>query len=83
MDVDYNIREAEYALKHLHDWVKPVCESAPWLMEPGHVRVRRDPFGVSLIIGAWNEPYMLRSGAGSNRRPSAFQVSFPGIGTRA
>jgi aldehyde dehydrogenase (NAD+) len=29
------------------------------LMEPGHVRVRRDPFGVTLIIGAWNEPYML------------------------
>src|SRR5215475_16179047 len=31
----------------------------PLLMEPGHVRVRRDPFGVTLIIGAWNEPYML------------------------
>ena len=28
-------------------------------MEPGHVRVRRDPLGVTLIIGAWNEPYML------------------------
>jgi len=59
MDVDYNIREAEYALKHLHDWVKPVKEPTPLLMEPGHVRVRRDPFGVTLIIGAWNEPYML------------------------
>jgi acyl-CoA reductase-like NAD-dependent aldehyde dehydrogenase len=59
MDVDYNIREAEYALAHLHDWVKPVKEPTPLLMEPGHVRVRRDPFGVTLIIGAWNEPYML------------------------
>jgi acyl-CoA reductase-like NAD-dependent aldehyde dehydrogenase len=59
MDVDYNIREAEYALKHLHDWVRPVKEPTPLLMEPGHVRVRRDPFGVTLIIGAWNEPYML------------------------
>src|SRR5215471_6716491 len=59
MDVDYNIREAEHALKHLHDWVKPVREPTPLLMEPGHVRVRRDPFGVTLIIGAWNEPYML------------------------
>ena len=26
MDVDYNIREAEYALKHLHAWLKPVRE---------------------------------------------------------
>jgi aldehyde dehydrogenase (NAD+) len=59
MDVDYNIREAEYALKHLHDWMKVTKEPTPLLMEPGHVRVRRDPFGVTLIIGAWNEPYML------------------------
>jgi aldehyde dehydrogenase (NAD+) len=59
MDVDYNLREAEYALKHLHHWMKPVREPTPLLMEPGHVRVRRDPFGVTLIIGAWNEPYML------------------------
>jgi aldehyde dehydrogenase (NAD+) len=56
---DYNIREADYALKHLHRWVKPAHEPTPLLMEPGHVRVRRDPFGVTLIIGAWNEPYML------------------------
>jgi aldehyde dehydrogenase (NAD+) len=59
MDVDYNIREADYALDHLHEWMKPVHEHTPLLMEPGHVRVRRDPFGVTLIIGAWNEPYML------------------------
>jgi aldehyde dehydrogenase (NAD+) len=59
MDVDYNIREAEYAVRHLDKWMKPQREPTPLLMEPGHVRVRRDPFGVSLIIGAWNEPYML------------------------
>jgi acyl-CoA reductase-like NAD-dependent aldehyde dehydrogenase len=59
MDVDYNIREAEYAIKHLVGWMKPVREPTPIVMEPAHVRVRRDPFGVTLIIGAWNEPYML------------------------
>jgi aldehyde dehydrogenase (NAD+) len=59
MDVDYNIREADYALKHLHGWMRPERVHTPLLMEPGHVRIRRDPFGVSLIIGAWNEPYML------------------------
>ncbi len=31
-------------------------------MEPGHVRVRRDPLGVTLVIGAWNEPFMLTLG---------------------
>jgi aldehyde dehydrogenase (NAD+) len=59
MDVDYNIREAEHALHHLHHWMKPEREHTPIVMEPAHVRVRRDPFGVTLIIGAWNEPYML------------------------
>jgi len=59
MDVDFNIREADYALEHLHQWVKPERIHTPLLMEPGHVRLRRDPLGVTLIIGAWNEPYML------------------------
>jgi aldehyde dehydrogenase (NAD+) len=59
MDVDYNIREAEYALKHLPDWLKIEHVPTPVVMQPAHVRVRREPLGVSLIIGAWNEPYML------------------------
>jgi len=62
MDVDFNIREADHALDHLHEWMKPSREPTPLVMEPGHVRVRRDPFGVALIIGAWNEPYMLTIG---------------------
>jgi acyl-CoA reductase-like NAD-dependent aldehyde dehydrogenase len=59
MDVDFNIREADYALKHLEGWMKQEKIHTPLLMEPGHVRLRRDPLGVTLIIGAWNEPYML------------------------
>ena len=59
MDIDFSIREAEYALDHLDEWMKVEKEPTPLLMMPGHVRVRRDPLGVTLIIGAWNEPYML------------------------
>ena len=59
MDVDYCIKEAEYALKHLDEWMKPEHIPTPLVMHPGHVRVRRDPLGVTLIIGAWNEPFML------------------------
>jgi acyl-CoA reductase-like NAD-dependent aldehyde dehydrogenase len=59
MDVDFNIREADYALEHLDNWMKQERIHTPLLMEPGHVRLRRDPLGVTLIIGAWNEPYML------------------------
>jgi aldehyde dehydrogenase (NAD+) len=59
MDVAYNVREADHALKHLAKWMKPERVGTPLVLEPGHVRVRRDPLGVSLIIGAWNEPFML------------------------
>ena len=31
----------------------------PLVFEPGYIRVNRDPLGVALIIGAWNEPFML------------------------
>jgi len=62
MDVGFCVKEAEYALKHMHKWIKPQREPTPIILEPGHVRVRRDPLGVTLIIGAWNEPLMLTFG---------------------
>ena len=34
----------------------------PLVFQPGHIRVRRDPLGVTLIIGVWNEPFMLTFG---------------------
>ncbi|MDM0015242.1 aldehyde dehydrogenase family protein [Variovorax sp. J22P168] len=62
MDVGYCAREAAYALRHIDAWVKPTAEPTPMVFEPGDVRVNRDPLGVSLIIGAWNEPFMLLFG---------------------
>jgi aldehyde dehydrogenase (NAD+) len=59
MDVAYNVKEAEYALQHLETWMKPERMNTPLVMEPGHIRVRRDPLGVTLVISAWNEPFML------------------------
>ena len=40
--------------------MKPERVQTPLVLEPGHVRVRRDPPGVTLIIGAWSEPLMLQ-----------------------
>ena len=62
MDVGFCIKEAEYALRHMHHWMKPEREPMPLPLQPGHVRVRRDPLGVTLIIGPWNEPLMLTFG---------------------
>jgi aldehyde dehydrogenase (NAD+) len=49
-------------LKHLAEWLNPEHIPTPLVCKPGRVRVRRDPFGVTLIIGAWNEPFMLLFG---------------------
>jgi aldehyde dehydrogenase (NAD+) len=59
--VEYNVKEAQYALDHLHEWMKPERVPSPLGFESGHIRVRRDPLGVTFIIGAWNEPWMLTS----------------------
>jgi acyl-CoA reductase-like NAD-dependent aldehyde dehydrogenase len=59
MDVSYCAKEAAYALAHIDAWTEPVREPMPLVFQPGHIVVRRDPLGVCLIIGAWNEPFML------------------------
>ena len=59
MDVAFCINEANYALEHLHKWNETEPVHTPIVLRPGHVRVRRDPLGVTLIIGAWNEPLEL------------------------
>ena len=58
--------------------MEPQRAPMPLVFEPGHIRVRRDPLGVTLIIGAWNEPFMLTFGpltaalaGGKHRRAEA------------
>ena len=56
VDITSNAKEAEYALARLDEWMTPQRVHTPLFAEPAHLRIRRDPFGVTLIIGAWNEP---------------------------
>jgi acyl-CoA reductase-like NAD-dependent aldehyde dehydrogenase len=58
-DVKYLAGEADHALSHLREWMKPLSVSTPLVLEPAHVRVQFDPLGVGLIIGTWNYPVML------------------------
>ena len=43
MDVGNNIKDADHALAHLQQWMKPERVHTPIILEPGHIRVRRDP----------------------------------------
>src|SRR5437762_10272926 len=58
-DVKFLATEAEHALSHLPQWMKPVAVETPLILDPAHVQVRFDPLGVGLIIGTWNYPLML------------------------
>ena len=58
-DVKHVADEAAHARKHLRSWMRPQRVSAPFLLKPGHMKVRFDPIGVSLIIGTWNYPVTL------------------------
>jgi aldehyde dehydrogenase (NAD+) len=58
-DVKFIADEGAYARRRLRRWMRPLCESTPLIMAPGHTRVRFDPLGIGLIIGAWNYPIML------------------------
>src|SRR6267154_942928 len=58
-DVKYMTGEADHALAHLRDWMKPAPVSTPPTLAPSDAHVRFDPLGVGLIIGTWNYPVML------------------------
>ena len=58
-DVKFVADEAAYARRRVRRWMRPLRESTPLILAPGRTRVRFDPLGVGLIIGAWNYPIML------------------------
>src|SRR5438874_13636412 len=58
-DVKFLAAEADHALTHLRQWMKPLSVSTPPALGPARVQVQFDPLGVGLIIGTWNYPVML------------------------
>jgi aldehyde dehydrogenase (NAD+) len=57
--VKFLATEADHALSHLRQWMKPVPFSTPPVLGPARGRVQFDPLGVGLVIGTWNYPVML------------------------
>ena len=48
--------EIRHALKHLRRWAAPERVRTPVHLQPARSRIRREPLGVVLVIGAWNLP---------------------------
>ena len=51
--------EIRFALKHLSSWMKPRRVSVPLIYQPSKASCSPEPYGVVLIIGAWNYPFNL------------------------
>ena len=50
-DVKFLALEADHALSHLREWMKPLSVTTPPALGPAHVQVQFNPLGVGLIIG--------------------------------
>lgn len=53
------VTEIDFQLGNLAKWMKPEPRATHMLMTPGHTEVRREPYGVVLVIGPFNYPINL------------------------
>lgn len=58
-ELDGLLKEIDYTLSNIDDWVKPEKKSVPLLAMPASAYVMKEPFGTVLIIGPWNYPIRL------------------------
>jgi aldehyde dehydrogenase (NAD+) len=53
------IQEAEFALNHIDEWVKPEQRNVSIFARPAKGYVHKEPYGLALIISPWNYPFRL------------------------
>ena len=51
--------ELQHVIDHLDEWMKPDIRTTNLLNLPASSYVQSEPYGVALIMGAWNYPVML------------------------
>jgi acyl-CoA reductase-like NAD-dependent aldehyde dehydrogenase len=58
-EIHYLMTEIQVALKHLKSWMRPRKVVTPLRYQPGRSYYFREPYGVVLVLGAWNYPLQL------------------------
>lgn len=58
-ELSFIYHEIDLAIKKIKKWSKPQKVCVGLVNFPGQSYIQPEPFGVSLIIGAWNYPYQL------------------------
>ncbi|XP_063626834.1 aldehyde dehydrogenase, dimeric NADP-preferring [Cydia splendana] len=59
LEVDYLINDLKSMLHHIDEWAKPEHPSKGFVNMLDEVVIYNDPYGVALVIGAWNYPLQL------------------------
>lgn len=58
-EIGFTLSDIRHARKHLGRWMRPRRVSVPLMFFPARGRVVPEPYGVALILGAWNYPIQL------------------------
>lgn len=61
-EIGFVINEINCALKNLRKWTRPARVLPSFMVFPSRSFVLNEPYGVALIIGAWNYPFQLTLG---------------------
>jgi aldehyde dehydrogenase (NAD+) len=59
LEIMATVSEIDHILKHLKEWMEPQQTSVPALFAPAISEIHCEPFGLCLIIGAFNYPVVL------------------------
>ncbi|CAG9865012.1 unnamed protein product [Phyllotreta striolata] len=59
MEIDIVKNEVKHTLMHIHDWAKAEKPSKAFANVLDSVYIVNDPYGVVLVLGAWNYPLQL------------------------
>lgn len=58
-EIGFLYSEIDHTLKHIKKWAKPERVWGSFINFPSRSYIYRQPYGVSLVIGAWNYPLLL------------------------
>ena len=61
-EIDYCLNEITYVLNHLDSWMSPQYVKKDFANQFNDLYTHPEPYGVVLVIGAWNYPLQLTVG---------------------
>jgi aldehyde dehydrogenase (NAD+) len=56
-EIDHMCGYVDYCIRHLKTWMQPEHCDIEMVSGPGSAYIVRQPFGVALVVGAWNFPF--------------------------